>query len=286
MQYFKYLIFLTLTFFWLQSCKSSENSNNNIIPKDKLAKITVDIYLADNNIEINHLQNKKTDTLGVYHGVLEHYGYTIKDYENSIEYYLKNKDEYVKILNEASKIASTREDSLSVLLDIDTKLRKPLWAVAEIDKTHIQDLELHPYYRSIRWIMKQNDTIIWKMREEAITDIPSNFYWWKNNMKVITNDTLPTLTKEYTISNIIKERVRVRDSLYKNGNKIERDTLNITDSLGIKDKINKKLKISRPQNLSKNIMQKELEVNKEDKKKVNERERVDPRTGNPVLKVN
>ncbi len=273
MQYFKYLFFLTITLSLLFACKKSDN---NIISKEKLAQITVELYLADEYIEQNSEYTGMADTLEVYSAIIEHNGYTQEEYENSVREYLKNKNEYVKILQLANNMVNEKVEKLSELLDIETKSKKPIWVLREIDKTHIQDLELRPYYRSIKWLTKQNDTIIWRVREDAIKDIPTNIYWWKNNILVNKNDTLPTLTKEYIIKGLIKEREEARKKLYANGASALKDKTE--DTL-------KKLPLNRLKNFRKGL---ELKKNDIDNKTSKEQtiDKVDPRTGNPILKVN
>lgn len=286
MQYFKYLIIFSITFIVLNACKKDER---NIIPKTQLAKINVEMHLADEILELNSNLKPSADTLGVYISILNRYGYTIEDYEGSVAYYLKNKNEYVKIMRMANSIVANRIDSLRALLDLEARFNKELWVIKEIEKSHIQDLELRPYHRVIKWLIRQNDTIIWKFTDEAITDIPTNAEWWAKNSSVNINDTLPILTKEYIISEIIKEREEVRNgnSTTDNNTKVNRIKVDKSREILIKDSLSRNIK--RPTNL-----QEDISLVEGDSSKINDRElrpkreieKVDSRTGNPIIKVN
>lgn len=280
MQYFKYLIILSIAFVVLNACKKEES---NIISKTQLAKINVEMHLADENLELKSNLKPSTDTLGVYISILNHYGYTIEDYEGSVAYYLKNKSEYLKIMKMASSIVANRIDSLRALLDLEAKFNKELWVIKEIEKSHIQDLELRPYHRVIKWLIRQNDTIIWKFTDEAITDIPTNAEWWAKNSSVNINDTLPILTKEYIISEIIKEREEVRkgDNTKVNSIKVDKSR-----EILIKDSLSRSIR--RPTNIQEDISLVEDNssiINNREQRPKREIEKVDSRTGNPIIKV-
>lgn len=74
-----------------------------IIPAGTLEKIYVDMFMADQWIKTHHDARQKADTTLFYEPVFRSYGYTIKDYDATVSYYIDRPDKYGKILRRAAK---------------------------------------------------------------------------------------------------------------------------------------------------------------------------------------
>ena len=82
-----------------------------VIPKDKLAEIYADLFMADEWVAERHLRSA-LDTASLYGTVLERYGYTVEDYRVTAQEYLKDPERYAKIIKKTMKILEQREKDL------------------------------------------------------------------------------------------------------------------------------------------------------------------------------
>lgn len=74
-----------------------------IIPAGTLENIYVDMFMADQWIKSNQDARKRADTSLFYEPIFRRYGYTIKDYDATVTYYIDRPDKYVKILRRSAK---------------------------------------------------------------------------------------------------------------------------------------------------------------------------------------
>ncbi|MEG1119845.1 MAG: DUF4296 domain-containing protein [Bacteroidales bacterium] len=193
MQHFKIILPYTLLVFLLftQSC----SNNNTVIQQDKLSLIISEMYLADQFIDNNPQFRAQADTLQVYSSIFRKYGYTTTDYSNSIKYYIKKGDTYKKINLQAKEILVKKSAELNKKLNI---ISEEWWATAQIAETPIKDLYKNIYIRSIKWIIVPRDTVIWKINDSIITDVPQNKLWWHNNI-ILKNNTITIIKHNSTI---------------------------------------------------------------------------------------
>lgn len=82
-----------------------------VIPKEKLAEIYADMFVADQWVAQNHLRSA-LDTASLYGAVLERYGYTVEDYRITVKEYLQDPDRYTKIIKKTMVILEQREKDL------------------------------------------------------------------------------------------------------------------------------------------------------------------------------
>lgn len=82
-----------------------------VIPKEKLAEIYADMFVADQWVAEHHLRSA-LDTASLYGAVLERYGYTVEDYRVTAKEYLKDPERYAKIIKKTMKILEQREKDL------------------------------------------------------------------------------------------------------------------------------------------------------------------------------
>lgn len=75
-----------------------------VIPKRKLSKIYAEMYIADQWAIVNPGVKKKADTMSYYEPIFEKYGYDLKDYRKSVEYYLEDPDKYSQLLKKTAEI--------------------------------------------------------------------------------------------------------------------------------------------------------------------------------------
>ena len=82
---------------------------SGVISPSDMQFIYYDIFLADQVVTYNANIRSQLDTLSLYGGILEHYGYTPEEFFNSIDYYLVKPAKYRKILtNVRNRFATER----------------------------------------------------------------------------------------------------------------------------------------------------------------------------------
>lgn len=89
--------------FLLTLCACSRQEGK-IIPRDKLARIYAEMFVADQRIGSDRQARSMADTSLVYEPIFEKYGYTSDDYRASMAHYIQDADRYAKILRETSAI--------------------------------------------------------------------------------------------------------------------------------------------------------------------------------------
>ena len=72
------------------------------IPRSKMVDIYGEMFLQDEAVRANPEIRKEADTVLVYEGIFEKYGYNTDDYLYSVEYYLRDPDRMAKIMNEVN----------------------------------------------------------------------------------------------------------------------------------------------------------------------------------------
>lgn len=75
-----------------------------VIPADTFSEIYADMFLADQWIASNSRYRRKADTSLFYVPIFGKYGYSLKDYDLSVRYYLESPDKYAKILKQSAAL--------------------------------------------------------------------------------------------------------------------------------------------------------------------------------------
>lgn len=78
------------------SCKGPR-----VIPKDKFSKIYTEMVLGDLWLRDNYEKRHVADTSLFYEAIFAKYGYTTEDYRYSVNHYLRNPEEYRRILDKS-----------------------------------------------------------------------------------------------------------------------------------------------------------------------------------------
>ena len=74
-----------------------------VIPKDTLADIYTDMFIADQKVRDLGIPRVQMDTMLVYEAVFEKYGYDTDDYLHTVRYYLKDPERFAKVLETVTK---------------------------------------------------------------------------------------------------------------------------------------------------------------------------------------
>ena len=87
-----------------------------IIPKDTLADIYMDMFLADQVVREENIPRTQMDTTLVYEAVFRKYGYDTDDYLNSVRYYLKDPERFAKVFESVAKRLEGEIDALDKIV--------------------------------------------------------------------------------------------------------------------------------------------------------------------------
>ncbi len=95
-----------------------------LIPEEKMSRIYADMLLVDQWVDTHAELKSATDSFFVYGGVLRKYGYTSEDYRYSVRSYMKDAENFSKVLE---KTKNMLDDSLKRFAVLDS---------LEIEKNH------------------------------------------------------------------------------------------------------------------------------------------------------
>lgn len=95
-------------------CAYSCREKGRVIPKDDMAELYVEMLLLDQWLVNNHEAHKIADTSLVYEPILNEYGYSSKDYLASVDYYLRDPEQFSKIFDKVKKVLEKHVNELTV----------------------------------------------------------------------------------------------------------------------------------------------------------------------------
>lgn len=87
------------------------SSKGRVIPRDEMAEVYADLFMADQWAADRHI-GRQLDTVSLYAAVLERHGYEVRDYRRSVEEYIKDPDRFARIIKNSMAILEAREAGL------------------------------------------------------------------------------------------------------------------------------------------------------------------------------
>lgn len=95
-----------------------------VIPESVLSDIYVEMFLADQWVQQNSQSRKTADTTNFYVPIFEKYGYGLDDYRRSVEHYLREPDDYARILKSTSSKLNAEAKRLQDIEDAIANIPK------------------------------------------------------------------------------------------------------------------------------------------------------------------
>ena len=127
----KIVLSLVLMVVAVISCDRS----SRVIPAGKMEKIYREMLLADQWLAENPDKRGMADTTWFYEPVFEKYGFTLKDYQNSVDYYLNDPKRYAEMLGRVEKGLRKDLSALNARMDREERLQHEADSLAEVWKS-------------------------------------------------------------------------------------------------------------------------------------------------------
>lgn len=93
-----------------------------IIPRDKMAKIYAEMFIADQWLHDHPSARRVADTTFFYEPIFNKYGFSFDDYAVSVDKYINDPDKFAKILKNTAEIIGKREKEVNKLKDIEDRI--------------------------------------------------------------------------------------------------------------------------------------------------------------------
>ena len=123
-------------------------SRGRIIPARKMAQIYADMLLADQWLRDNPSMRTQADSTLFYGAVFKKYGYSFKDYDASVRFYIEDPAAFSKILKKSSvRLDKRREAMEKELAAIEKDRLERLVTIPEKGKWE----EIESYRDSLRY---------------------------------------------------------------------------------------------------------------------------------------
>ena len=93
-----------------------------VIPKDTMADIYTDMFLADQMVRDADIPRAQMDTMLLYEAVFEKYGYDTEDYLYSLRYYLKDPERFGKVFENVAKRLEGEVEALKKIVELRNRI--------------------------------------------------------------------------------------------------------------------------------------------------------------------
>lgn len=122
------------------------SSRAKVIPARKLSSIYAEMFLSDQWLRDHSAARRTADTTLFYEPVFRSYGYTTRDYDATVNYYLDHPEQYAKILHETVAILdkeATRlqkiKDRIDGINEWNASIRGYVEKTFSLDSLHMRD---------------------------------------------------------------------------------------------------------------------------------------------------
>lgn len=159
LRHISFLPLAVILFFF--SCKETEN---NLIPRNKLAMIYAEMLMTDQWITDNPDIRSLADTSLIYEPILEKYGYNSEDYRYSVNVYLDDPERFSRIFRTTSEMLDERHSELKKqknILDAERRMaeRRELYAVNFVAGDYFPYMADKPYVQYYDSLTVEYDTL-------------------------------------------------------------------------------------------------------------------------------
>lgn len=201
-------IILTIISVLFMSC-----SKKGIIPKDVMEDIYYDMYLTDSYIRYQVIPVNPPDSTLIYEPIFNKYGYTTSDYLTSNRYYLRDPENYRKILVEVKKRLEEKDAYLTKLIAYTKQLDTFTRHIDSIAILGAPDLKANAPERALNFILYTRYHI--KEKPEAPGLVICRTATAKETDIKADSAIIARLTEEFIKADSIMKEDMVRDIIIK-----------------------------------------------------------------------
>ena len=165
------------------------------IPRDELIEIYADMYMADQFIREDYDLRREADTLLVYEGVLEKYGYDTDDYLYTVDVYLRDPERFAKLLSKTSDLLTAHS------LLVEKEIRKEEWRnrYLNMEGKKLETI-LQPFSKDgvfLGWGRVERDTLsdAWF---RIVPLVPDSVFYYRDSTSVLA-DSLATVKDSLSV---------------------------------------------------------------------------------------
>lgn len=113
----KFGLYLLGAIILLSLAASCKRGGARIIPKNKMADLYAEMFLADQWADTKNEYRLQADKTAFYIPILDKYGYTVEDYKASISHYMEDPLEFSNILKKAAVQLNNKAKALDAVTD-------------------------------------------------------------------------------------------------------------------------------------------------------------------------
>jgi len=114
-----------------------------VIPVRKMERIYREMFLADQWLADNPDRSTAADTTWFYEPIFEKYGFTLKDYQKSVDYYLNDPKRYAEMIGRVSDGLRAESAVLNKKIALEDRARFAADSIASARKV-LPERDLHP----------------------------------------------------------------------------------------------------------------------------------------------
>ena len=161
---------------------------DDVVPQDKMVDMFVDMFIADQSLELKPDLIVQKDSMMVYPAIMLKHGVTVEQFEASMRHYVDEGESYQEILKRVKETLYAKEKQVAQQIkknveEKESRILTDWWAVDSVRSMPAVDLRYDGYLRAVRWlVMGDKELSDWKFADSLNTDIPQNGSWWLNNM--------------------------------------------------------------------------------------------------------
>ena len=149
------------------------------IPRSTMSKIYYDIYMTDEALKDDFNLRKKADSLMVYAPVFRKYGYTVEDYQQSVDIYMQRPDKFLKIFEDTRKMLEKRMAGLKKKAESEDKWSGHWNIIDSLELYTMDGVRTSPFYRYMRVLFFRPDSMVSESpaADSIMSDKPTNAFF-------------------------------------------------------------------------------------------------------------
>jgi len=174
------------------------SGKGRIIPRDIMADIYADMFIADQWLNDNSGERSKVDTSLFYDPIFERYGYTFEDYDATVKKYMEDPEKFSKVFRAAADKLKKKQNQFAKKADRVKQIRE----FNEAFKNYV-DLDFDA------------DTLLWTPQDTLVLDSLTLDSLCRDSLR------MDSIARELFVRDSLQRDSLVRDSLIRENNRLD-----------------------------------------------------------------